>query len=359
MSSRLSRGKLSLAILAGSALLTPAAMAQETHEVTDGVGRVVTLPVNVDTIVSGFFPFPSAFFIGTGSLDKLQAVGADSKHAAERSVFGKIVPDILDLPSSPIQGGVLNAEELLKLAPDVYVTHEGNAALEVAERAGVPTLVLDVHSKGKGDTVIAFESWMNVVGQVTGDALRTDELIDYAKTTQQDIRNTMARLDASQKPGALFFARLGEDQLMVNGSGGFGNFWLNEGGATNLAAEGFAATGEIGMEQIYAFNPEAIFITNLSPTQPEDLYENRIPDQDWSHVKAVQNERVYKVPEGVFQWYVPNGDVPMMLKWMAQSVHPELYADYDFAADLKAYYQRFYNYALSDADVAAILKPTF
>lgn len=345
--------------LAATILLAGSVPAQDTHVVTDGIDREVTLPVNIERIVAGFFPFPSAYFIATGSLDRLVAISSDSRHAAERSIFSRIAPGILDLPTDHLVDGVLNAEELLKLAPDVYVTHEGNPSLEVAERAGVPSLALDVLSRGQGNTIQTFENWMRIIGEVTGETVRTDELIAYANQTLEETRAVMSGLAEEDKPGALFFARLHENDLKINGPGHFGHFWITEAGGNNLAADGFPSFAEISMEQIYALNPEVIFITNLSPTMPEDLYENRVPGQDWSHVSAVQNKRVFKLPEGVFQWYVPNGDVPLMLKWASQSMHPELYADYDFEADMKAYYQRFYGYALSDEEVVAILNPTF
>lgn len=217
--------------------------------------------------------------------------------------------------------------------------------------------VVDVLSKG--NTIQTFENWMTIIGTMTGDTVRTGELIDYANQALADTRAIMAGLDATDRPGALFISRLHEGELKINGPGHFGDFWLTEAGGTNLAAEGFPSFSDISMEQVYALDPEVIFITNLSPTKPEDLYENRIRGQDWSHVSAVKNQRVFKIPEGVFQWYVPNGDVPMMLKWSSQKMHPELYTDYDFAADLKAYYIRFYGYALSDDEVAGILDPQF
>lgn len=353
------RSPLVVFLLALGLLVAGTALAQETHIVVDGIDREVELPVEIDRIVSGFFPFPSAYFIATGSLDRLVALSADSRHAAERSIFSKIAPDVLDLPTNHIEGGVLNAEELLRLTPDVYVTHEGNASLEVAERASVPVVALDVLSKGKGNTIETFANWMRVIGAMTGETVRTGELVAYANQTLDETRAIMSALREDEKPRALFFARLHENELKINGPGHFGDFWIREAGGINLAAKDFPSFSEISMEQIYALDPEVLFITNLSPTKPEDLYENRIPGQDWSHVSAVRNQRVFKLPEGVFQWYVPNGDVPLMLKWAAQRMHPELYADYDFAADMKRYYLRFYDYALTDEEVTGILDPAF
>ncbi len=40
----------------------------------------------------------------------------------------------------------------------------------------------------------------------------------------------------------------------------------------------------VGVEQILAWNPEVIYITNFCETMLEDLYQNRIKGQDWSKV---------------------------------------------------------------------------
>ena len=43
-----------------------------------------------------------------------------------------------------------------------------------------------------------------------------------------------------------------------------------------------------------------------------------------------------------------------MLKWMAQTIHPEIFT-YDMKEEIKAYYQEFYRYALEDEQIEGIL----
>ena len=100
-----------------------------------------------------------------------------------------------------------------------------------------------------------------------------------------------------------------------------------------------------------------IFISNFTEFQPEDLFNNTIKGQDWSKVKAVQEGRVYKIPLGIFRWYPPSGDAPLMLKWMAQKNHPAIFNDYDIKEEMKQYYQEFYNYNLTDDEIERILHP--
>ena len=108
------------------------------------------------------------------------------------------------------------------------------------------------------------------------------------------------------------------------------------------------------MEQIYEWNPDVIIITTFSQTMPEDLYNNTVPGQDWSNVKAVREGRVYKEPIGVYRWFPPSGDAPLMLKWMSETLYPDLF-DYDMEAEIKAYYNEFYSYDISDDQVKGVL----
>jgi iron complex transport system substrate-binding protein len=97
-------------------------------------------------------------------------------------------------------------------------------------------------------------------------------------------------------------------------------------------------------------------VSDFTPLQPDDIYNNTTEGQDWSGVKAVANKRVHKVPLGIYRWFPPSGDTPLMLKWLAQNNHPDLFT-YSIEAEIKEYYQRHYNYTLTDNEVFFILNP--
>ncbi len=348
-------GRLALAIAVAVASSLAAA---QTRVVTDRMGRQVEVPVEINRVVTNWLPFPSAFFISTGSLDRLVAVGEDSIATANRSMLGRIAPDILTKATGFGSGNTVNAEALLALEPDLYISYESQPEIADVEKLGIPVIALDVLSVTGGNPIETFAGWMSVLGELFDQEERTDEIIAYARGTLAATREVVATVPLSERPTALFFARLEEGNLRINGAGHFGHFWLTEAGAVNVAPEGFAPLAEINMEEIYRLNPEVLFISTFSPTQPEDLYENRVPGQDWSHVKAVQDRRVYRLPEGIFQWYPPSADAPLMMKWIAQQVHPDLFT-YDFDAELRDYYQRFYGYTLSDEEIGLILEAAF
>ena len=333
--------------------------AKEMQTVTDRMGRTVTLPVKIDRIVTEFMPFPSAWYISTGSGDEIVGMNPRSMRMAKRSIFGRIAPEILKAETGFIQGKTVNVEEVLRLDPDVFVTFEKSAAIAEFEKIGLPVLSLDVFSRSRGHVFKTYSGWMTLLGQVAGQTERTNKIIDYADVVLERTRARVSGLSQQERPGALFFARLGTDDLKINGHGHFGHFWMTEAGNRNLAPEGIPLLAKIDMEQVYDLNPEILFISNFSPAKPEDLYENRIEGQDWSHVAAVQNKRVYKVPEGIFQWYPPSADAPLMMQWIAQVSHPDLFDDYVIEDVIRKYYAEFYGFELSDEDVALILNPDF
>ena len=112
------------------------------------------------------------------------------------------------------------------------------------------------------------------------------------------------------------------------------------------------------MEQIYAWNPDLIFITNFNTYRPEDLYENTVEGYDWSAVDAVVNKRAYKMPLGMYRSYTPGADTPVTLLWMAQTAYPELFEDIDIIAEAKTYYHDVFGIELTDEQAAAIFAPS-
>ncbi|MFW6061641.1 MAG: hypothetical protein ACOC93_02420 [Planctomycetota bacterium] len=91
--------------------------------------------------------------------------------------------------------------------------------------------------------------------------------------------------------------------------------------------------------------------------QPEDLYANRLPGQDWSNVAAVQNRQVYKIPMGLYRWYAVTPDAPLMLKWLAAHHHPDAFDD-DMPREIREHFQRVYDVQLSEQQIEHILHPS-
>ncbi|NLX02904.1 MAG: ABC transporter substrate-binding protein [Syntrophomonadaceae bacterium] len=339
---------------------TPAVSQEKEYKtVVDQNGRTVKIPTKIErVVVTSILPLAAVYFLANGSCSKLVGVHPACKSAAENSMLKILAPEIMQAESDFIKGEDLNIEELMKLKPDV-VFYRGNneKELKLLEAAGIPAIAVQPMARPDGNTVEILNSWVKLVGEVMKLETRADEIINYGREVEKSITNKTANLTEQEKPRALIIYRLDEKKIEVAGSNFFGNYWLRTTGAQDVA-EDIKMLGQVNMEQIYKWNPEIIYITNFTPTLAEDLLKNTIKGQDWSKVAAVQKGQVYKIPLGIYRWFPPSGDTPLMLKWMAQKNQPKLFSEYSIEKEIKQYYTKFYNYNLSDQQVQMILNPT-
>ena len=114
----------------------------------------------------------------------------------------------------------------------------------------------------------------------------------------------------------------------------------------------------VNMEQIYAWNPSLIFITNFTTADADALYNNTVGTYNWSVVNAVENQRVYKMPLGMYRSYTPGVDTPVTLLWLAKTAYPALFEDIDIIQEAKNYYQEVFGITLTDEQAASIFTPT-
>ena len=103
----------------------------------------------------------------------------------------------------------MNIEEVLRLAPDVFVTYETRQTIADVEKTGIPVLSLDVLSQSKGNVFETYFGWMKLLGQIAGQQELTDKIVAYANDVLMHTRSHIAHLSEKERPGALFFSRLG------------------------------------------------------------------------------------------------------------------------------------------------------
>jgi len=143
----------------------------------------------------------------------------------------------------------------------------------------------------------------------------------------------------------------------VAGKGVFGDFWLQNLGLRNVAEEtqGFAQTS---FEQIYGWNPELLFLNGpgISPIRSEEVLNNTVEGADFSSLDAVKNKRVYNTTLGMWSWFTPNPDAPLVYAWLACCAYPEAFRDYPLKEKIRDYYSRFYGYDLNEAEIEEMLE---
>ncbi len=328
-----------------------------TRKVIDHTGKEVEIPSEINRIViSSILPLPSVYCLFEGSVEKLVGMHPSSMAAAENSMLPKIVPDIVNVNTDFLQGDELNIEELLNLEPDVvFYSADNTGDYEKLTTAGIPCIGFST-SNWDYDCVETFENWVILLGEVLQQQDKAEGIAQYGHEVYEEIQTVMEQSENIEKPRALILFNYGGGVIRTSGSKFFGQYWLDATGAVNMA-EDLVGSQEINMEQIYEWNPDIIYITNFSSYQPEDLYENAIEGDDWSSVKAVENKKVYKFPLGMYRWFPPASDTPLVLKWLAKKNQPELFEHIHMEEEVSNYYERFYGITLTDEEIEQIFNP--
>ena len=331
----------------------------EERMITDQTGAEVTLPVQVDEIVTGsILPYFHTWFVATNSTKEIVGMHPNSYNAAENSILAKMSPDVLKADTSFVQNGEMNVEELMTINPDAYFElSTDEKSIQLAREAGINTVAIKAIDAAASEPLATFNSWLTLTGEIADTTERADRFIEIGTATQNEITEKIKDLTPEQKPNALVLYQLSEQAITVAGKNFFGNQWLNATGANDIAENDVDGRKDVNMEQIYTWNPEIIYLTNFTEIQPEDLYNNTIPGQDWSEVDAVKNKQVYKIPLGIYRWFPPSGDAPLMLKWLASKNQPELF-DYNMEEEIRTYYKDFYEFDLTDEEIQSILNPS-
>jgi len=332
---------------------------EETITITDHDGVAVTLPRNVERIVvCDILPLPSVLSVFFDSASKIVGMSGTSMNAAENGLLGQLYPEILEAETGFIDGTTVNAEELLKLQPDVVFYNASRVELgQQLRKAGFPAVAISVN-KWEYNCIETLNNWISLLSEIFPDNDKTETVAQYSTKIYDLVQQRVAGIPEEARARVFFLYQYSDANLQTSGKRFFGQWWADAIGAVNAAEELTTDNSvSVNMEQVYAWNPELVFITNFTAAQPEDLYANTIGTYDWSAIDAVKNRQVYKMPLGMYRSYTPGVDTPVTLLWMAKTVYPELFADIDIIAQTKAYYQEVFGIRLTDDQAASIFAP--
>lgn len=338
---------------------TPATPAVETHIVVDHNGNEVELPVEINRIaVCGILPLPSVLAIFFDSAEKIVGMSGTSMTAAANSLLGELYPEILKAETGFIDGTTVNVEELLKLQPDVVFYHASQKEVgDTLKNAGFPAVAVSVN-KWDYNCIETLNNWISLLSDIFPDNDKAAVVEEFSNKMYDLVQSRVSTLPEESRERAFFLYQYSETTMMSSGQNFFGQWWADAIGAVNVGEE--VETDNqitVNMEQVYDWNPSLIFMTNFTTAYPEDLYNNTVGVYNWSVVDAVQNQRVYKMPLGMYRSFTPGVDTPVTLLWLAKTAYPDLFEDIDIIQETKTYYQEVFGITLTDEQAASIFTP--
>ena len=350
---------LVLALVLLSACGSAPAAQENSRTITDQAGFTVALPEKVERIVvCDILPLPSVLSVFFDSADKIVGMSGTSMNAAENSLLGQLYPEILEAETGFIDGSTVNAEELLKLQPDVVFYNASRTELgQQLRTAGFPAVAISVN-KWDYDCIETLNNWVALLGEIFPENDKSAQVKAYSDRIFSMVRERTAAIPENERQRVFFLYQYSETGIQTSGAKFFGQWWAEAAGAVNVAQE---LTNDnsvaVNMEQVYAWDPGVILLTNFTSASPDDIYNNTVGVYDWSAIDAVQNRRVYKMPLGLYRSYTPGADTPVTLLWLAKTLYPTYFADVDILAETKAYYKEVFGVELTDSQAQSIFAP--
>ena len=328
--------------------------------ITDHADNTVEVPADIQRIaVVGIYPLPSVLSVFFNSAEKIVAMPKQSLTAAQNGLLGQLYPEILNVPTDAVSGDSVNTEELLSLNPDVvFYSASDTATGDALKNAGFTAVAVSVN-KWEYNAIETLNQWISLLSQMFPENDIADKVSTYSNDTYNMIQERVSSISEEDKARIFVLFQYTDTNMLTSGKNFFGQWWCDAIGAVNVAEELEKDNSvSVSMEQVYAWNPGVILVTNFTSAQPNDLYENTIGSNDWSGIQAVQDKRVYKMPLGIYRSYTPGADTPITLMWLAKTVYPELFEDIDVTQEAKDYYKEIFGIELSDEQVESIFAPS-
>ena len=332
-----------------------------THKVTDQAGNTVEVPNKITRVVIDQIPILSTYMsYFKGSAPYIVGYCGSFKDTITKTVLKDIAPELMKSSDTVYAQSDLNIEEIMKLNPDVILYNATNAShAQILKESGIPSIgFATVGASTDADPIDRYQQWLELLEDVFNEDGKMNDFKSAGNAIVADGEKRIAAVPQDKRPSAMILWKYSDGVPQVSGNGTFGTFWLKRLGVKDVVVDEAKGFTQVNMEQVYRWDPDILFLDGpgLLSLRTADVIENRVQGTDFSTLSAVKNKRVYDTTLGMWNWFTPNPDAPLVYAWLACKTYPEVFADYPLEQTIKDYYQKWYGYTVTDADMAEMLQ---
>lgn len=315
--------------------------------ITDQRGKKISFDGPVKRIATAIIPSPSMLAAVDGSYTHIVGINESTVTANREGIFGTIFPESKKTTTIAGADFVPNVETVMGLEPDVVLqwADMGDEIIKPLEAAGLKVVGLTY------GTQKMMETWVTFFGKLLGKDERAAGLLDWMNEEDAAVAKLVKPYLAAGRQKVLYL-RASADGFTTAGGSDYVTHWTELAGGTNVAADVSADAPQVSTEQIIAWDPEVIFLSAFDEKAPADIYA----DTSLSTVRAVRDRRVYKVPLGGYRWDPPCCESPLMWRWVAQVLHPEIAARNGLREKIRSTFTMLYGYDISAARTDDVLR---
>lgn len=330
--------------------------AETTRQIVDLADRKVTVSTKPRRVATMQGPTYEMVFT-LGAKDQIALVRDD--HPKAYPLARLTNPDIVNYPTLDGVGpdASVNVEEFLNHDVDLVVYWNIEQELEKFDSAGIPAIVVNWSSfepTNLDEYVGDIKKQLFVLADALGGEApeRYKEWESYYDKTVDFIRSRVSQLKEEEYP-KVYWGNTRGTNLLSTFPMNPREFEIALCGGKLVSVEKGGQFPEITKEQLLGWKPDAIIVDNHG-RNPEEIINELKTGNDWSSLPAVKNDRIYRIPSGVF--FLDKGTSrPVFYYWLAKELHPDLFQDVDLVEELKYYFSTFYNYDLSTEEAKNVL----
>ena len=309
--------------LAACGTVEPAEPTLGENQVLDGAGRILDIPAEPDkaTIASVYavsVPFIEALGLG----DRVLAINVKSNFWKEAD------PALAEAGS--VGRGAVDLEALASFSPSVLI-HRSNdmETIEAVQRINIPVLCITV------EDMEDITDTLTMMGRYFGTEERAAEVINWMNGKFQMIDEIVAQIPEADRKTVLVMGgeagRIAADDML--------QAWMAEKAGGVYVAEDTANNRNwvnVGVEQIFTWNPQVIFATSSTPL--EYTIQELLTEDAWSAMEAVQQEQIYQIPAKLDSWDIPGVSCVIGTMYMLHKMYPEHFSQEQLEQEVAEYY---------------------
>jgi iron complex transport system substrate-binding protein len=284
---------------------TPVVTVAEGIELTDGLGRAVSLPAPAQQIVS----------LAPSNTEILFALGAGSQ-VVGRDELSDFPAEAADLPSVGGGFGDYSNEDIVALKPDLVLAAEINPPELVG---ALEELGLVVYWLPNPTSMNELFTNLETVGRLTGRGKEASELITSLKARVVAVEEKVA---AAQSTPKVFYELDGSepDAPWTAGPGTFIDTLIQVAGGQNVATELEGQYAQMSIEALVVQAPDIILLGDAAyGVTPESVAARA----GWENMPAVKIGQIYTFDDNLVSR--PGPRLVDGLEELARLIHPELF----------------------------------
>lgn len=276
----------------------------------DMAGRQVEIPTNVGRIITTYRS-ATEFIFALRAQDRLVAVEMDTHRIP---LFQSLLPHIGELPVVGSRRKGINLETVVALAPDLVILFPYQEGIEMAKRLkeqGIASIIIDPES---------FEK-IRECSLMLGEALGLNERAEEVDGVFEEILTLVekAREIPHQEKKTVYFAN--QSLLDTMGKGMMQDSLIEMAGGIHVAGGEKSGFLRISMEQLIAWNPQYIILSQFYPGEIQELLDLPFLQS----VEAIKNKEVHRLPSNIYPWDFPGPSSFLSIIWLKQILYPHLH----------------------------------